>query len=220
MTDDRSLIPNPQSLNPNPMYIICSDLEGVFTPEVWINVADKTGIPELRRTTRDEPDYEKLMRWRMRILDEHGLKLHDIQNVIAQIEPLPGALEFIQWMKEKTQLIVVSDTFIQFAEPLMKQLGRPTLFCHTLVMDDTNRIIDFKLRQPDPKRRTVEALQGLKYQVIAMGDSYNDISMLGQAEVGILFRPPQNVINDHPHFPVTKNYDEVKEILSRYITTT
>lgn len=199
------------------MYIICSDLEGVFTPEVWINVAEKTGIQELRRTTRDEPDYDKLMRWRMKILDEHGLKLHDIQDVISQIRPLPGAVEFIDWIRERTQLIVVSDTFIQFAEPLMKQLGRPTLFCHTLVMDETNRIIDFKLRQPDPKRRTVEALQGLKYQVIAMGDSYNDVSMLKQAEKGILFCPPQNVINDYPDLPVTRNYNEVRDIISGYI---
>ena len=199
------------------MYIICSDLEGVFTPEVWINVAEKTGIPELRRTTRDEPDYEKLMRWRMRILDEHCLKLHDIQNVISQIEPLPGALDFINWMKEKTQLIVVSDTFIQFAEPLMQKLGRPTLFCHSLVMDETNRIIDFKLRQPDPKRRTVEALQGLKYQVIAMGDSYNDISMLRQAEVGILFNPPQNVVNDYHQFEITHDYEAIKKIVLKYL---
>lgn len=199
------------------MYIICSDLEGVFVPEVWINVADKTGIAELRRTTRDEPDYNLLMRSRMMILDQHGLKLHDIQKVIAQIKPLKGAVEFIEWVKERTQLIVVSDTFIQFADPLMSQLGRPTLFCHTLVMDETNRIIDYKLRQPDPKRRTVEALQGLKYQVIAMGDSYNDISMLKQADVGILFCPPQNVINDYPEFPVVTEYPELKMILEKYI---
>jgi len=199
------------------MYIICSDLEGVFVPEVWINVSEKTGIPELRRTTRDEPDYDKLMRYRMKILDEHGLKLHDIQEVIAQIRPLPGALEFIAWMKERTQLIVVSDTFIQFADPLMKQLGRPTLFCHTLVMDDTNRITDYRLRQPDPKRRTVEALQSLKYQVIAMGDSYNDISMLKQADKGILFRPPANVVADYPQFPVAEDYDAVKDILKEFI---
>jgi phosphoserine/homoserine phosphotransferase len=199
------------------MYILCSDLEGVFVPEVWINVADKTGINELRRTTRDEPDYNLLMRSRMKILDQHGLKLHDIQEVIAQIRPLPGAKEFIEWVKERTQLIVVSDTFIQFADPLMKQLGRPTLFCHTLVMDETNRIIDFRLRQPDPKRRTVEALQGLKYQVIAMGDSYNDISMLKQADVGILFRPPQNVINDYPEFPVITEYVDLMKLLANYI---
>jgi phosphoserine / homoserine phosphotransferase len=199
------------------MYIICSDLEGVFVPEVWINVADKTGITELRRTTRDEPDYNLLMRSRMKILDQHGLKLHDIQNVIAQIRPLPGALEFIEWVKERTQMIVVSDTFIQFADPLMKQLGRPTLFCHTLVMDETNRIIDYLLRQPDPKRKTVEALQGLKYQVIAMGDSYNDISMLKQADIGILFRPPQNVISDFPQFPVVTDYEKLKTILAGYL---
>jgi phosphoserine / homoserine phosphotransferase len=199
------------------MYILCSDLEGVFVPEVWINVADKTGIEELRRTTRDEPDYNLLMRSRMKILDQHGLKLHDIQNVIAQIRPLPGAIEFINWVKERTQFIVVSDTFIQFAEPLMKQLGRPTLFCHSLVMDETNRIIDYKLRQPDPKKKTVEALQGLKYEVIAMGDSYNDTSMLKQAEVGILFRPPQNVIDDFPELPVVYDYEELKAILVKYI---
>ena len=199
------------------MYLICSDLEGVFVPEVWINVAEKTGIPELRRTTRDEPDYNKLMHYRMKILDEHGLKLHDIQEVIAQIRPLPGALDFIAWMKERTQLIVVSDTFIQFADPLMKQLGRPTLFCHSLIIDDTDRIIGYKLRQPDPKRKTVEALQSLTYEVIAMGDSYNDVSMLKAADVGILFRPPQNVINDYPELPVTNNYEEVKSILKRYI---
>jgi phosphoserine / homoserine phosphotransferase len=198
------------------MYIVCSDLEGVFVPEVWINVADKTGINELRRTTRDEPDYNLLMHSRMKILDQHALKLHDIQHVIEQIQPLPGANDFIGWVKERTQLIVVSDTFIQFADPLMKQLGRPTLFCHTLVMDETNRIIDYKLRQPDPKRKTVEALQGLKYQVIAMGDSYNDISMLKQADVGILFRPPQNVIKDYPEFPVVNDYEELKKILSGY----
>ncbi len=199
------------------MYLICSDLEGVFVPEVWINVADKTGIEALRRTTRDEPDYNLLMHSRMKILDQHGLKLHDIQEVIAQIRPLPGAVDFIQWVKDRTQLIVVSDTFIQFADPLMRQLGRPTLFCHTLIMDHTNRIIDYKLRQPDPKRKTVEALQGLKYQVIAMGDSYNDISMLKQADVGILFRPPQNVIDDYPEFPVVTDYDELMKILVDYI---
>ena len=199
------------------MFIICSDLEGVFVPEVWINVADKTGIEELRRTTRDEPDYDKLMHYRMKILDEHGLKLNDIQDVIAQIKPLPGAVEFIQWIKERTQLIVVSDTFRQFAEPLMIQLGRPTLFCHDLEMDETNRITGYKLRQIDPKRKTVEALQSLTYKVIAFGDSYNDISMLKKADVGILFCPPQNVIDDHPELPVTYDYETLKEILKKYI---
>jgi len=199
------------------MYILCSDLEGVFVPEVWINVAEKTGIPELRRTTRDEPDYDKLMHYRMKILDEHGLKLRDIQEAIARIRPLPGALDFIQWVKERTQLIIVSDTFIQFADPLMKQLGRPTLFCHTLVTDDTGRIIDYRLRQADPKRKTVEALQSLNYQVIAMGDSYNDISMLQQADAGILFRPPSNVVADYPRFPVAEEYRDLETILQNYL---
>lgn len=200
------------------MQIICSDLEGVFVPEVWINVAEQTGIPDLRRTTRDEPDYDKLMRYRMKILDEHGLKLHHIQEVIARIQPLPGALDFIAWAKERTQLIVVSDTFIQFADPLMKQLERPTLFCHSLIMDNTGRIVDYRLRQPDPKRKTVEALQSLKYGVIAMGDSYNDVSMLKQADHGILFRPPQNVISDYPQFPVVSEYEDLKILLSQYLT--
>lgn len=196
------------------MNIVCSDLEGVFVPEVWINVAEKTGIAELRRTTRDEPDYDLLMHQRMEILDRHGLKLPDIQEVIALIRPLPGALEFIGWLKERTQLIVVSDTFIQFADPLMQLLGRPTLFCHSLITDETGRITGYKLRQADPKRRTVEALQSLNYQVIAMGDSYNDCSMLQQAEVGILFRPPANVIRDFPQFPVVDDYDVLKQLLT------
>jgi phosphoserine / homoserine phosphotransferase len=199
------------------MYVICSDLEGVFVPEVWINVAEKTGIKELRLTTRDVSDYDVLMRGRIKILKEKGLTLKDIQDVIAQIRPLDGALDFLAWMKERTQLIVVSDTFIQFADPLMKQLGRPTLFCHSLVMDENNMIIDYKLRQKDPKRKTVQALQSLEYKVISFGDSYNDISMLSQADAGMLFNPPDNVIKDHPEFPVTHNYEELKKLLIQYI---
>ena len=199
------------------MYVICSDLEGVFVPEVWINVAEKTGIPELRLTTRDINDYDVLMKQRIRILAEHGLKLKDIQNVIATIRPLEGALEFIGWLKEITQLIVVSDTFRQFADPLMKQLNRPTLFCHNLIIDEKDNIIGYKLRQPDPKRKTVQALQSLEYKVIAFGDSYNDISMLQQAEVGILFRPPQNVIADHPELPVTYDYVQLKSLIEKYL---
>lgn len=195
------------------MFIICSDLEGVFVPEVWINVSEKTGIPELRRTTRDEPDYGKLMRFRMAILKEHGLRLRDIQDVIAMIRPLKGALEFLNWMKERVQVVIVSDTFTQFADPLMAQLNRPTLFCNELVMDDDGFIIDFKLRQPDQKRRVTEALQSMNYSVIAFGDSYNDTSMLLQADHGILFRPPENVIRDFPQLPVTMNYEDMKELL-------
>jgi len=199
------------------MYIVCSDLEGVFVPEVWINVAEKTGIPELKLTTRDEPDYNVLMRSRIRILEEKGLKLKDIQDVIATIKPLDGAMEFINWIKDRSQFVIVSDTFIQFAEPLMKQLGRTTLFCHSLVIDEADRIIDFKLRQKDPKKKTVEALQGLQYKVIAMGDSYNDISMLQQAEIGILFCPPDKVVKDYPDLPVVYNYEDLKKILAKYI---
>ncbi|MBE0639251.1 MAG: bifunctional phosphoserine phosphatase/homoserine phosphotransferase ThrH [Bacteroidales bacterium] len=199
------------------MYVICSDLEGVFVPEVWINVAEKTGIPELRLTTRDISDYDVLMNQRIKILADHGLKLKDIQNVIATIKPLDGALDFIHWLKEITQLIIVSDTFRQFADPLMKQLERPTLFCHNLIIDEKDNIIGYNLRQKDPKRKTVQALQSLEYKVIAFGDSYNDISMLKQAEVGILFRPPQNVIDDYPELPVTNNYAQLKKLLNNYL---
>ena len=199
------------------MYLVCSDLEGVFVPEVWINVAEKTGIPELKLTTREVPDYNVLMKSRIKILEEKGLKLKDIQDVIATIKPLSGAIEFIDWIKDRSQFFIVSDTFIQFAEPLMKQLGRPTLFCHSLVVDEEDRIVDYQLRQADPKKRTVEALQGLKYKVIAMGDSYNDISMLKQAEVGILFCPPDNVVKDHPELPVVYNYEDLKKIMVKYI---
>jgi phosphoserine/homoserine phosphotransferase len=199
------------------MYIVCSDLEGVFVPEVWINVAERTGIKELRLTTRDITDYNVLMKQRLKILAEHGLKLTDIQNVIATIKPLEGAMEFINWVKEVSQLIVVSDTFAQFADPLMKQLQRPTLLCHELVIDEEDNIIDYTLRQEDPKRKVVEALQSLKYKVIAFGDSYNDVSMLLKAEVGILFCPPQNVIDDYPQLPVANNYAELKEMMNKYL---
>ena len=199
------------------MYVICADLEGVFVPEVWINVAEKTGIPELRLTTRDISDYDVLMTQRIKILKEKGLKLKDIQDVIATIKPLDGALEFITWLRETTQLIVVSDTFSQFAEPLMKQLGRPTLFCHNLVIDEEDNIVGYKLRQKDPKRKVVEALQSLEYKVLAFGDSYNDTTMLQQAERGILFRPPQNVIDDFPKLPVANNYKDLKALLENYL---
>lgn len=200
------------------MYIVCSDLEGVFVPEVWINVAERTKISELRLTTRDISDYDVLMRQRLKILAEHGLKLKDIQDVIGTIKPLDGANEFINWIKEITQLIIVSDTFAQFAEPLMKQLNRPTLFCHNLVVNEKDEIVDYKLRQKDPKRKVVQALQSLQYKVIAFGDSYNDVSMLQQADVGILFKPPQNVIDDYPNLPVANNYNELKAMLEKYLT--
>jgi len=199
------------------MYIVCSDLEGAFVPEVWINVAERTKIPELRLTTRDITDYDVLMNQRLEILTQHGLKLKDIQDVIATIKPMEGANDFINWIKEITQLIIVSDTFAQFAEPLMEQLNRPTLFCHNLVVNDNDEIVGYKLRQKDPKRKVVQALQSLEYKVIAFGDSYNDVTMLEQAEVGILFKPPQNVIDDYPNLPVANNYAELKAMLEKYL---
>jgi phosphoserine/homoserine phosphotransferase len=199
------------------MNFLCSDLEGVFIPEVWINVAEKTGIPELRRTTRDEPDYGKLMRFRMALLREKGLKLKDIQDAIATIRPLDGALEMLDWIKKQCPMVIVSDTFTQFADPLIEQLSRPTLFCNELIIDGDGFIADFALRQPDQKRKVVEALQSLNYSVIAMGDSYNDTSMLIQAQHGILFRPPDNVIKDFPQFPVAMDYEELREIIGKVV---
>ncbi|MDX9819360.1 MAG: bifunctional phosphoserine phosphatase/homoserine phosphotransferase ThrH, partial [Desulfococcus multivorans] len=194
------------------MYIVCSDLEGVFVPEIWINVAEKTGIEELRLTTRDISDYNILMRKRLSILDRHGLKLKDITDVIAAMRPLDGALDFLDWLRAKVSVIVVSDTFTQFAGPLIAQLGWPTLFCNTLVVSPVGRITDYRLRQPDGKRRSVEALKSLNYKVIAMGDSYNDITMLKTADHGILFRPPSNIVDEFSEFPVTTGYEELKPI--------
>ncbi|MBW2366648.1 MAG: bifunctional phosphoserine phosphatase/homoserine phosphotransferase ThrH [Deltaproteobacteria bacterium] len=195
------------------MYIVCSDLEGVFVPEIWINVAEKTGISELRLTTRDISDYDVLMTKRLEILKENGLKLKDIQDVIETMDPLPGARVFLDWLRQRTQVVIVSDTFTQFASPLMAKLGWPTLFCNTLVIDSTGAVADYQLRQQDGKRHVVESLKALRYTIIAMGDSYNDISMLKTADRGILFRPPENVIEEYPEFPVTHTYDEIKPAL-------
>jgi phosphoserine / homoserine phosphotransferase len=199
------------------MYVICSDLEGVWIPEVWINVSRVTGIEELKLTTRDISDYDELMQYRLKILDKHGLTLKDIQDVIDKIQPLQGALETIEWIKAKTQFIVVSDTFQEFADPLMQKLNRPTLFCHSLTVDEQNRIVDYNLRQKDPKRKVIQALKSLEYKVIAFGDSYNDISMLQEADQGILFKPPQNVIDEYPGFPVATNYEKLRMELGKYI---
>ena len=200
------------------MDIICSDLEGVFVPEIWINVATKTGIEELKLTTRDISDYDILMKKRISILDEHKLKIKDITDVIETMEPLEGAVEFLNWVREKTEIIVVSDTFTQFAGPLMKKLGRPTLFCHTLSIDADGTVKGYNLRQQEGKKKTVEALQSLDYRVIAFGDSYNDIGMLKQANAAVLFRPPENVIDEFPEFPVTTEYNQLKEFLDRELT--
>lgn len=199
------------------MWVVCSDLEGVFVPEVWINVAEKTGIKELRLTTRDIKNYDELMTHRLKILDEHNLKIQDIQAIISTIKPMEGALEFTKWLREVSRLVIVSDTFVEFAKPLMSQLEHPFLLCHSLEIAPDGQVTNYKLRQPDPKRKTVEAYKSLEYNVIAFGDSYNDISMLKAADVGILYCPPQNVIDDYPEFPVVRNYEELGEILKKYI---
>jgi phosphoserine / homoserine phosphotransferase len=200
------------------MYIVCSDLEGVFVPEIWVNVSSHTGIDELRLTTRDISDYNILMKRRLELLLKYGLTLRDVQNVISLLKPLPGALEFINWLRSKTQLIIVSDTFCEFADPLMSQLGRPTLLCHHLTTDTEGMITDYNLRQNDAKKRVVEALQSLNYKVIAIGDSYNDISMLKKAEHGILFNPPQNVSDEHADLKVIKTYASLKRTISQLLS--
>lgn len=195
------------------MHIVCSDLEGVWVPEVWINVAKKTGIDALKLTTRDIKDYDELMQYRLKILDENNLTLKDIQDVIATLKPLDGAMDMINWIKEVSRLIVVSDTFVEFANPLMRQLDYPTLFCHSLEVNENNQIIGYKLRQKDPKRQVIKALKSLNYIVIAFGDSYNDVTMLKEADKAFLYKPPQNVIDDFPDYPVATSYKEMKEIL-------
>jgi phosphoserine/homoserine phosphotransferase len=193
------------------VVIACLDLEGVLIPEIWINVAERSGIDELRITTRDEPDYDVLMKRRLEILERHGLGLPDIQQVIGGLSPLEGAPAFVDWLRERFQLVILSDTFYEFAMPLMRQLGCPTLFCHRLIADAKGRITDYRLRMPDQKRHAVEAFHGLNFRVVAAGDSYNDTAMLGAADAGILFRPPENVIREFPQFPVTRTYDELRD---------
>lgn len=195
------------------MHIVCSDLEGVLVPEVWINVAEKTGIKELRLTTRDISDYDVLMQKRLAILHANGLKLKDITDVIGMMEPLEGAREFLEWLKSSTQIIIVSDTFVQFAGPLMKKLGWPTLFCNSLTIDSDGSIAGYQLRQKNGKRHAVLSLKSLCYSVIGVGDSYNDITMLKEADTGVLFRPPDNVKDEFPEFPVSYTYDELKNII-------
>ena len=187
-------------------------MEGVLTPEIWIAVSDKTGVPELRRTTRDEPDYDKLMHYRLNILDQHGLKLSDIQGVIGSLRPLDGALDFLRELRATAQVIILSDTFEEFARPLLRQLEWPTLLCHKLeVLND--RIVNYRLRINDQKKNAVAALKGLNYNVIAAGDSYNDTAMLQEANVGILFRAPENVRKEFPQFKAIDTYKELNQLI-------
>lgn len=192
------------------MQIVCLDLEGVLIPEIWIAFAERTGIPELRRTTRDEPDYDKLMKYRLGILAEKKLGLQDIQDVISGLGPLPGACEFVEWLRPRFQVVILSDTFYEFAMPLMKHLGWPTLFCHRLEADGNGMLVNYHLRMPDQKRESVKAFKALNFRTIAAGDSYNDTAMLSEAHAGILFCPPENVVREFPQFPVTRDYEALK----------
>ncbi|MDZ7781581.1 MAG: bifunctional phosphoserine phosphatase/homoserine phosphotransferase ThrH [Halioglobus sp.] len=193
------------------MELACLDLEGVLVPEIWIAFAERTGIDELRATTRDIPDYHALMRQRLALLAQHDLRMNDIQQVIASLKPLPGASEFIAWLRERFQVIILSDTFYEFSQPLMRQLNWPTLFCHRLVVDEEGRVVDYRLRQQDPKRASVKALHSLNYRVIAAGDSYNDTTMLEEADVGILIHAPRNVVEEFSQFQAVESLEDLKQ---------
>jgi len=192
------------------VQLVCLDLEGVLVPEIWIEFSKRTGIPELSRTTRDEPDYDKLMTYRLGLLKQHQLGLPDIQKVIAEMGPMPGACDFLDALRRDYQVIILSDTFYEFAMPLMAQLNMPALFCHKLEADANGFLVAYHLRMPNQKKEAVQRFKELQFQVIAAGDSYNDTAMLGEAHAGILFHPPQNVIDEFPQFPVTMNYTELR----------
>jgi len=194
-----------------PVKIICLDLEGVLVPEIWIGVADRTGIEELCLTTRDISDYDVLMKRRIEILHEQGLRMGDIHEVIDSLDPLPGARDFLDRLRASVQVAILSDTFYQFAEPLMRKLNWPSLFCNDLEIDAEGRVNGYRLRQPDKKRQAVQAFKGLNFRVTAAGDSYNDISMLTEAHTGVLFRPPEQLVGEYPHFPVTHSHEELHD---------
>ena len=199
------------------MNIVCLDLEGVLVPEIWIAFAEASGIPELKRTTRDEPDYDKLMKWRLGILKEHGLGLKEIQETIAKIDPIPGAKEFLDELRSITQVIIISDTFSQFAGPLMKKLGYPTIFCNSLEVADNGEITGFKMRVENSKYTTVKALQSIGFQTIASGDSYNDLEMIEASKAGFLFRTTEKIKHDYPHLPAFEGYDELLAAIEQVI---
>ena len=197
------------------MNIVCLDLEGVLVPEIWIAFAEASGIPELKRTTRDEPDYNKLMKWRLGILKEHGLGLKEIQETIAKIDPMPGAKEFLDELRSMTQVIIISDTFTQFAGPLMKKLGWPTIFCNSLEVAEDGEITGFKMRIENSKLTTVKALQSIGYETIASGDSHNDLGMIEASKAGFLFRSTEQINKDHPELPAFETYDELMEAIKK-----
>ena len=199
------------------MYITCLDLEGVLVPEIWIAFAEASGIPELKRTTRDEPDYDKLMNWRLGVLKEHGLGLKEIQETIAKIDPMPGAKEFLDELRSLCQVIIISDTFTQFAAPLMKKLGMPTIFCNTLEVAETGEITGFKMRCEKSKLTTVKALQSIGYETIASGDSFNDLGMIEASKAGFLFRSTEQIKKDYPQFPAFESYDELLSAIKEAI---
>ena len=195
------------------MRLVCLDLEGILTPEIWIGLAERTGIDDFRATTRDIPDYNELMRQRLALMDQHGFGLPEIHAVVNQLSPLPGAAEFVSWIRSRYPLVVLSDTFYEFVDPFMETLGRPTLFCHSLVIEESGRIADYALRHPDHKRASVAAFRALNFEVAAVGDSYNDTAMLGEADFGILFRAPANVLAEFPHFPAVREYADLEDLL-------
>ena len=199
------------------MYMICLDMEGVLTPEIWIRVAKETGIDELKLTTRDISDYDVLMKKRLKILKAHNITLSDIQEIIDGMDLLPGAKDFLDWLRSVSQVLILSDTFIEFGQPFMKKLGFPTILCHNLEVDSQGMISDYKLRLDDQKKKTVRALKLMNYDIIAAGDSYNDTSMLQEASNGILFRPPKNVIQEFPQFPVVHDYKNFRALIAQYI---
>ncbi len=197
------------------MNIVCLDLEGVLVPEIWIAFAEESGIPELKKTTRDEPDYDKLMNWRLGILKEHGLGIRQIQETIAKIDPIPGAKEFLDALREQTQVIIISDTFEQFATPLMKKLGWPTIFCNTLEVGEDGTITGFRMRVEQSKLSTVKALQSVGFETIASGDSYNDLGMIRASKAGFLFKSPENIRQDNPDLPAFDTYDELLAAITK-----
>lgn len=199
------------------MNIVCLDLEGVLVPEIWIAFAEASGIPELKRTTRDEPDYDKLMKWRIGILKEHGLGLKEIQDTIAKIDPIPGATEFLDELRSITQVIIISDTFTQFAGPLMKKLGYPTIFCNSLEVADNGEITGFKMRIENSKYTTVKALQSIGFQTIASGDSHNDLGMIKASKAGFLFKSTEQIKKDNPELPAYETYDELMEAIKKVL---